>query len=234
VLGATAILLTSRSKLQLSIWSLLASTLTLLFVYAGVIRGTLDHSAIVLTLWIAVLIVLVICRKYRYPQQGARRVAFVGLSLVLIYWIGLAFLHHRAVDNASVQAKILATSNGEKVIRLAAMPTLSNPMHWLCVVESDRSFYRFELFLIDRSTQAHNIARFAKPDEKEARVIAQAERDRRAQILLAFARFPVSRVVDQDCLTETLVQLADLPYTEPGQSRGNFSSELPVECPHQP
>jgi len=234
VLGATAFLLTSRSKLQLSIWSLLAAILTLLFVYAGVMRGTLDHSSIVLALWFAVLIAVVICRKYRYPRQGARRVALVGLSMVLIYWIGLAFLHNRALNNASAEAKILATSNSERVNRLAAMPTLSNPLHWLCVVESDRSLYRFEVFLLDRSAQAHNIARFAKPDVAEARVIAQAERDRRAQILLGFARFPVSRVVDHDCLTETLVQFADLRYTEPGQSRGNFSIELPVECPHQP
>jgi hypothetical protein len=65
-------------------------------------------------------------------------------------------------------------------------------------------------------------------------VIALAERDRRAQILLGFARFPMARVVDHDCLTETLVQFADLRYTEPGRSRGNFRVELPVECPPQP
>jgi inner membrane protein len=234
VLGSTAFLLTSRSKLQLSIWSLLAAMLTLFYVYAGVIRGALDHSSVVLALWIAVLIVIAICRKWGFPRRGKRKVAFVGLGLVLSYWIGLAFLHRRALDNTSTEATILTASNGEKVTRLAAMPTLSNPTHWLCVVESNRSLYRFELFLLDRSPHAHNIARFAKPDEAEAKVIAQAERDRRAQILLGFARFPVFRVVDQDCLTETLVQLADLRYTEPGQSRGNFSIELPVECPHQP
>jgi hypothetical protein len=41
-------------------------------------------------------------------------------------------------------------------------------------------------------------------------------------------------VVGADCLTETLVQFADLRYTQPGSSRGTFSLELPVECPTRP
>jgi inner membrane protein len=234
VLGATAFLLTSRSKLQLRLWSVLAATLALLMVYAGVLRGVLDHPVIVLTIWFSVLIAVVICRKSGYPQLRVRKVALVGLALVLTYWAALAFLHSRALDRARAEAAILAASRGEKITKLAAMPTLSNPMHWLCVVESDGSLYRFELFLLDRSGRPHNITRFAKPDVAEVKIIELAERDRRAQILLGFARFPIWRVVDHDCLTETLVQLADLRYTEPGRSRGSFSVELPVECPHQP
>jgi hypothetical protein len=38
-------------------------------------------------------------------------------------------------------------------------------------------------------------------------------------------------LADESCATQTLVQLADLRYTEPGTSRGNFSLELPVDCP---
>ena len=234
ILGTTVFLLTSRSRWQLLLWSLLATILTSLIVYAGAIRRALDHPAIIVTLWIAGLIVLGISRQRGYPQRWGRKIALAGLGLVVVYWGTLAFLHRRALDNASLEATIVATSNAEKVTRMAVMPTLANPTHWLCVVESDRSLYRFELFLLDRSAQAHNVKRFVKPDAEEAKVIALAERDRRAQILLEFARFPIVRVADHDCLTETLVQFADLRYTEPGRSRGNFSIEVPVECPNQP
>jgi hypothetical protein len=65
-------------------------------------------------------------------------------------------------------------------------------------------------------------------------LMAQVESDRRTRAFLEFARFPVERVAGGDCATQTLVQFADLRYTEPGKSRGNFSLELPVECPGTP
>lgn len=235
VLGATAFLLTSRSKWQLGLWSLAASILSLLVAYAGVIKGALDHPLIVMTLWIALLVVVPIIRKSGYAHFAGRRVAFVGFGIVLAYWTGLAVLHSRAQTLASAEGAMLAAGNGETVTRLATMPTLSNPTHWLAVVESDRSLYRFELYLLDRSTsRTHKLVRFAKPDLLQKKVVALAERDRRAQILLEFARFPISRVVEDDCLTETLVQFADIRYTEPGRPRGTFSVEVPVECPNQP
>ena len=234
ILGATVFLLTSRSRWQLSLWSLLATTLTVLIVYAGSVTRVLDHSVILVTLWMVVLIVLLMLRKRGYSQLCGRKIAFAGLGLVVAYWGALACLHWRALDNAGAEAAILAVSNGERVSRMAVMPTLANPTRWLCVVESDRSLYRFELSLLDRSGQAYNVKRFAKPVEEEAKIIALAERDRRAQVLLGFARFPIVRVVDHDCLSETLVQFADLRYTEPGRSRGNFSVEFPVKCPRQP
>ncbi len=48
---------------------------------------------------------------------------------------------------------------------------------------------------------------------------------------MGFARFPVVEVVGEDCVTQTLVQFADLRYTEPGRDRGTFSLEVPVDCP---
>jgi hypothetical protein len=151
--------------------------------------------------------------------------------LVVVYWAGLAGVHSWALDRVRAKEAVLAMSDGEKVTRIAAMPTLANPTHWLCIVESDRALYRFELFLLNRSSEVHNLIQFAKPNASETRVIQLAERDRRAQILLGFSRFPVAEAVDHDCLTETLVQFADLRYTEPGHARGTFSLELPVECP---
>jgi len=52
-------------------------------------------------------------------------------------------------------------------------------------------------------------------------------------VFLGFARFPVLQLADPDCVTRTLVQIADLRYTEPGRSRGTFSLEMPVDCPNE-
>lgn len=56
-------------------------------------------------------------------------------------------------------------------------------------------------------------------------------RDPRAQVLLGFARFPIAQLESDNCIGRTLVQFADLRYTEPGVSRGSFSLSVPVECP---
>lgn len=234
ILGACAFLLTSRYKWQLGLWSLAAVILTSLLVYAGAIGRALDHPAIVITLWLSVLIGLFICRQGGYPRRRRETLAMTALGLVIAYWVGLALVHSWALDSVRREAAVLPLSDGERVTRMAAMPTLANPTHWQCIVESDRALYRFDLFLLERSVQAHNLVQFAKPDATETKVIELAERDRRAQILLGFSRFPIGHVVDHDCLTETLVQFADLRYTEPGRARGSFSVELPVECPKRP
>jgi inner membrane protein len=231
ILGGTAFLLTSSLRWQLYVWSLLAAILTFLVVYAGVIRRALDHPAVVLAPWLALVIGLAIFRKR--ARRWGRQIAVTGLVLVVAYWAGLGFLHWRAVNRARVEAAALTRSNGEQVMRMAAMPTLANPTHWQCVVESNRATYRFELFLLNSSSEVDKLQRFPKPDETDAKIIALAARERPARILLEFARFPVERVVDRDCLTQTLVEFADLRYTEPGKTRGAFSLEVPIECPNR-
>jgi hypothetical protein len=52
-------------------------------------------------------------------------------------------------------------------------------------------------------------------------------------VFLGFARFPVMQLADPSCTSRTLVQLADLRYTEPGRSRGSFAFELPIDCPRE-
>ena len=64
-----------------------------------------------------------------------------------------------------------------------------------------------------------------------AEAVDKVSTERPARIFLDFARFPVAQLADPNCTTATLVQLADLRYTEPGSSRGTFTLELPVECP---
>jgi hypothetical protein len=110
------------------------------------------------------------------------------------------------------------------------MPTLANPLRWLCVVETERATYRFTLKLGDASSQPTNVVSYLKPDALSSPAVSEASKDYGAQVFLGFARFPVAQVADPNCTTQTLVQFADLRYTEPGSSRGTFALEVPVEC----
>jgi len=66
-----------------------------------------------------------------------------------------------------------------------------------------------------------------------AAAIQEVSSEKPARVFLGFARFPVARLADPSCATQTLLQLADLRYTEPGNSRGTFAVDLPVDCPDQ-
>ena len=121
----------------------------------------------------------------------------------------------------------MATANGETVARLAAMPRLANPFRWDCVFETDRAMYRFELGLIGNET-ANEPVRYAKAAPNLINTVSQ---QRPGRVFLNFARFPVMQLADPDCTARTLVQLADLRYTEPGQSRGSFALDLTIDCP---
>ena len=122
----------------------------------------------------------------------------------------------------------MASANGETIARLAAMPRLANPFHWDCAFETDRAMYRFDFSLL--RPDASNAVRYEKPGPELKSVVDYVSQQRSAQIFLNFARFPVLKIADPGCATTTLVQLADLRYTEPGRSRGAFSFEMPIDC----
>ena len=108
------------------------------------------------------------------------------------------------------------------------MPSLATPFTWQCIAETDRAMYRFS---VSKGGEASPANRFDKLVGQGALLVSLAERDRRAQVLLGFARFPIERVASESCVGQTLVQFADLRYTEPGSPRGNFSVNIPVDCP---
>jgi inner membrane protein len=233
IFGGAAFLLISKSKRQVMLWALLAAVLTFMVVYAAVSGRGLEHPAVVMCGWIVALISLATCYKIDLGRRLGAKLAVSAFLILFIYWGALSILHSRALALAAGQASTLATEKHEEVIRLAAMPTLANPLHWRCLAETNQAVYRFDLYLAASHREAKNLVRYAKPDQNEAALVALAMKDRRTQAFFEFARFPVERVADRDCTTQTLVQFADLRYTEPGRSRGNFSLELPVECPGQ-
>lgn len=229
ILGGAAFLLTARKTGSKVIWGLLAAILTALIIVSPRSNG-LPNPRLFAALWILALIVLIVLSVKEARERWGRRIAYVAFALVLCYWSALGFAHARALARGGEAAARLAGSNGESVARTAAMPRLANPFRWDFVFETDRATYRFDVGILE-SMPPGNAVRYVKPDPALKQIIEPVLQQRPARVFLGFARFPVVQLADPGCTTQTLVQLADLRYTEPGRSRGSFSLEVPIECP---
>ena len=231
VLGGAAFLLTARTRKQMVLWLLLALVPSYL-VLGGRSAPELAGSALVLrVLWIVALIGLIYLHRQKIVDRAGSKVALGALVLVTIYCSALALTHRVALHQAQYRATAIASRNAEKVLKVAAMPVVANPTEWVCVMETDRATYRFELSLWNSSAESSIPIRYEKPRGDDAVAVAEAALDSRSQVFLGFARFPVAHVLGADCATQTLVQFADLRYTEPGRSRGTFALDVPIDCP---
>jgi inner membrane protein len=234
VLGGAAFLLTSKTKKRVVLWGVIALVPSyLVLVGPGTPRG-LAYETVLRLLWIVGLIVLVTLYHRKIGGRRGERIAIAALATVTIYCAGLAAVHAVALREAKSQATNIANRNAEQVVDVAAMPTVANPTKWVCVLETDRATYRFDVSLLHATNGESDVLRYEKPQGVAAEAVAEAARDGRSQVFLGFARFPVVRVIGEDCATQTLVQFADLRYTEPGKDRGTFSLAVPVDCPLQP
>ncbi|HEY0765676.1 MAG TPA: metal-dependent hydrolase [Pyrinomonadaceae bacterium] len=226
ILGGAAFLLTAKSKFLKFIWAFIAAVLTFLII-ASPRSNALPNPRLIALLWIGALIALIVLSLKDARERWGKRIAFVAIALVICYWTFLGIAHSRAIAKGSEEAAKMAGANGETVARLAAMPKLANPFRWDCVFETDRAMYRFELGLLGEQAERVPV-RYPKPAPELLNTVTQ---QRPARVFLGFARFPVMQLTDPDCTTRTLVQIADLRYTEPGQSRGTFAFEMPIDCP---
>jgi inner membrane protein len=228
VLGGAAFLLASRSKISKFVWATLAALITLLIVFSAR-GGDLPNRTLFGGFWAAAVVVIIGLCVMGARERWGPKIAYVAFAVVLVYWCVLAWAHSFALERSWEEANRLVAPNGESVARLAAMPTLANPLRWDCVFETDQATYRFPVAL-NGQTPAGNVIRYPKPSGKLAAALEAAARQKPAHVFLGFARFPVARLRDADCTTQTLLQLADLRYTEPGTPRGTFAVDLPVDC----
>jgi inner membrane protein len=231
ILGGAAFLLTAQTRVFKFMWAGIAAVLTFLVV-ASPRSSMLPHPWLIDVLWIMVLLTLIVLFVINAHERWGKRIAFAAFALVLCYWTVLAFAHARALARGSEEATRVASANGEVVGRLAAMPRLANPFRWDFVFDTDRATYRFDVGVIER-TSIGNTVRYAKPTGELKAALDAVAQQKPVRVFLGFARFPVLQLSDHDCVTRTLVQLADLRYTEPGGSRGSFSLEVPVDCPNE-
>ena len=231
VLGGAVFLAAKKTRTHVIIWLVLALVPSYLILSASVGSGGLLSSLPLRLLWIVVLIVSVTLYKRGFGERAGSKIAIAALAVVTIYSTVLFAAHAVALRRAKVQAAGIANSHAEQLLKVAAMATAANPTGWVCVMETDRATYRFNLSLTSDPPGSSAFVRYEKLSGRPAEMVAEAAGDNRAQIFLGFARFPVMRVVGEDCATETLVQFADLRYTEPGRGRGTFSLDVPVACP---
>jgi inner membrane protein len=231
VLGGSAFLLTAKTTKQIIIWAVIALVPSYLVLVGPGGPRLLANEVLLRLLWIVALIVLVSLYRRNIGGRAGAKIAITALALVTIYCAGLAVTHAVVLRQAKLEATSIANRNAEQVVDVAAMPTVANPTEWICVMETERATYRFNLSLLRSAAGSARIVRYEKPQGLDAEAVALAARDSRSQVFLGFARFPVVRVAGEDCATQTLVQFADLRYTEPGRSRGTFTLDVPVDCP---
>ncbi|MFY9618892.1 MAG: metal-dependent hydrolase [Pyrinomonadaceae bacterium] len=262
LIGGAAFLATRRGWPKMVLWALLATAfVALTFLVASRPDPSLAGINIARVVLLVGVLSLVVVRVLKLSRGRERIIAGAALAAVVVYWIALGFMHRSAYQQANELAVRATAGRNERVQRLAAMPTLANPLRWSCVAETDRAIYRFFVSLGASSSSSpaivdgyqqnspdpspspppsvngyeHNspeslFKRYEKPTGRAAELSAVAAEDRRAKILLNFARFPIARVPDENCVSQTIVQIADLRYTEPGVTRGTFSLNVPVEC----
>lgn len=241
ILGGAAFLLTSNRWAKIASWSVIGLGVSLLILLAPAQRiGGGASLAVARTIWIVGILILFLVRALGLEKRLGQSIAIGALAMVILYWGGLSLAHQAAYRNGTDIASQAASQRGERLIRTATMPTPGNPFRWLSVAETDRAMYRFFVSPGERrstligSNLPANIERYEKPTGRSAQLVALAARDPHAQILLGFARFPMARVENENCTNQTLVQFADLRYTEPGATaRGPFSLNVLVDCPRQ-
>lgn len=244
IAGGAAFLGTGDGRRKMVRWAAVASGFVAVsFILGGRRDAMLSGVTVARVVLLAGIFALILVRRFGLGRDRRRVIAAGAFALIVAYWGSLSLVHRAAYNNARDMAVRATAGLNERVHRLAAMPTLANPLRWYCVAETDQAVYRFSVSLAH--SKSHNppavvdgyqsdsleaIMRYEKPTGRAAELASVAARDWRANILLNFARFPIARVPDENCLSQSIVQIADLRYTEPGTSRGNFSLNVPVEC----
>ncbi|HZI18842.1 MAG TPA: metal-dependent hydrolase [Pyrinomonadaceae bacterium] len=230
VLGGAAFLASPGRGWRVSGWALLAVALSAALVWLPG-RAGLSLPAWTYAVWFGGLCLAAAARLLKKGGRWGGAVPATALAFVVIYWGALSVFHRRAFEAAREAAEGLASGRGERVQRVAAMPTLADPTVWLCAAETDAATFRYELTLGRPTTteELGRVLRVEKPPPSERPLLAEAESDERVRVLLDFARFPVVRL-GRNCAGETVARFADLRYTAPGETGrgGNFSVEVPV------
>lgn len=228
LLGGTCFLLSAKTIGGKIIWAAVAAVLTGLVIISPRSAGL---PLFFVVFWVTAIVTLIVLFVLGVGPKFGNKIALVALVVVPCYWTFLGYAHSRALASGYSQATNIVLPSGEPIRRLAVMPTLASPLHWDCVFETDRATYRFALRLMSDNFPRTRVVRYDKPSGPLAEVMENVSQDRPVQIFLGFARFPVARLADPGCTAETLLQLADLRYTEPGSRRGTFTLEQPVSCP---
>src|SRR5215207_8504857 len=171
IFGGALFLLSAKTMVGKFVWAAIAAVLTFLVTASQYTNG-LSNRTIIALLWTIALVALIVLFVKGAGERWGPKIAFAAFALVLCYWGLLAFAHSRAIARGREEAARLASSNGEVVARLAAMPTVANPFRWDCVFETDRATYRFSLGLLDDASPGR-VVRYAKEASEVRETVSQ-------------------------------------------------------------
>lgn len=237
-LGGAVFLLTAKSKWRIFVWAAFAMIVTTM-IFLLPPRWGVSYPLASYGLWLVAIAGLAVAHRAQLAARWGGAIAAVSLALVVVYWGALAALHRRALAQAQDAASQMAVQRQEVLMRVAAMPTLANPLRWHCIAETNRAWTRFDLqvnYKVDETgATMRDALRFEKPEGATAEIVERvAAQDERAKIFLDFARFPATRVA-RNCMEEMMVQFADLRFTEPGNNRrgGTFALDVPIKTEPQ-
>ena len=147
--------------------------------------------------------------------RARRAVARGGLAVTVLYVGCLLVLHQRALSRARTVAERTADEHAERVVRVAAIPTVGDLSIWRGLAETERSVYRFAVPL--GAASEGPVERFRSVRDPAVGALAQADTARLTRAFLSFARF-VAVEVDTDDGRRVLL-LADPRFdgAQPGQ-----------------
>ncbi|MGH9879912.1 MAG: metal-dependent hydrolase, partial [Pyrinomonadaceae bacterium] len=122
MIGGAAFLLTSKTRKQIALWTVLGSILTFIVLFAAD-RPPLTSLGWTRAFWVAALIFLIFFRL-KLVQRWGENIAQVSFALLLLYWGSLAIIHRYALADGRREAASIVGTHGENVVDVAAMPTL--------------------------------------------------------------------------------------------------------------
>jgi inner membrane protein len=225
--GGAVFLLTARNGRRAAAWAALAVVLTVAIVF---VRADVPAAARVL--WLAGVAGFIAAHRFKVAARFGRTIPALALAFVPAYWCALAVAHARAVRQAEAAVRVAADAHGETATRLAAMPSLANPLRWRVVGETAGADYVLQLNLTNPAGayESPDAARYEKLAGADAERVNQLRAtDERARIFLDFARFPLARLAESPG-GGTVARLYDLRFGEPSAvaPRGAFAVEIPL------
>jgi len=213
ILGGSALLLSGRHTVPT--WMVLGSVIVVAALHMIPAQGA--FGVVAGLVWIAAAAALLIAWLRGVDPLARRAVARGGLTVAVVYVGCLAVLHQRAVARARTVAARAASERGERVVRVAAIPTVGDLSTWRGLAESERSVYRFAIPL--GAASEGPIERFRSVHDPAVSALARADTAPLTRAFLSFARFVAVEVGTED--GRRVLLLADPRYNnpQPGQPK---------------
>ena len=215
ILGGSALLLSGRHAASVSTWTVLGSLIVVAALRMIPAQGT--FGVVAGLVWIAGAAAVLITWLRGVDPHARRAIARGGLAVTVLYVGCLVVLHQRAMSRAYAIAERTAGEDAERVVRVAAIPTVGDLSTWRGLAETERSVYRFAIPLGAASEGL--VERFRSIRDPTVSALAQADATRLTRAFLSFARFAAAEVGTED--GRRVLLLADPRYdkAQPDQPR---------------